>query len=491
METQTPETTGQSERKAKPGWEFEQQWQTAWERAAAIIDDIEFAADEELKQVKDDDPLGSAALYLRLAEHYGQDSDQAKAAHQYVVDDARTALFEALVERGHISATYSQWNSAQRAFMVGPTNIRSLAKRGAANPQLNVMEFNRRTIELHEELFIEELVVSGQLNPSRAVVRISPYPQSMDRLLAEDLGYQPDSKKYMIRWIEMDEYGRRQTKQLSMRGSQDARLSRVLSQLGVEEAVTGFNSDGILMSPVIVDKHEFTNGPADIAKLIDEDGEFLGGQPRDESYEDIERNSRKRELLLGQYYIDFAESMNRLAAQILDGNIAVRPAKELYKRRLFMTVHAIASTDPEAVREVIGPAAAENYIKAQQAERAGNAHLASQLRRAGEQTSQPIYVCGMSINPARTEQAELLALICPEFKAGQRVTCPACKKVQIIQPVNLTPDKLYCERQTCKLARVKRRQPVKTARKPLFKKTQKHRGANGKKPKSANWLFSR
>lgn len=240
------------------------------------------------------------------------------------------------------------------------------------------------------------------------------------------------------------------------------------------------------MAPVVVNRANFANGPADIARLIDDEHQFLGGPKRvHEDYDDIERNSLKRELYLGQQYHGFANNLVQLAAQVIDGQLSAEDGRAIYRQRLYDLIHEIASVNPEMAREVIGNKAAYMYDLANHASTPDAADI---LRQAGKEFSQPVYVCGMELGSGKSSQPEgLVELYCPEFKVGQVVTCPHCKTRQAIKSSNLTTDKLFCDNSSCKLARVTRRaKPKSKPVKPWFG-SKKNQPAK-QKSKSGRWF---
>lgn len=465
-------------REVIPAWAMEQYWQTAWQRTAELTESIISESDPKLAEITGDDPLGSAKNYLTNPEPDNW---------HYLVSDVKTAVFEGLIKRGHISVTESNWDESSGSFKVGSTSIRQISANGLANPKLNNTEFNRRSIETMTEFFIEQAYAGGELTPDKAVVWITPYAHEMATDEAKNWGYFPEQQTYFCRWIEIDRAGRRTTKQLSLRGSDPDRISRLMTSLGVgEPAQQGLSASGVLMTPLIVNKSDFVLDVADVGRLIDNGQSFLGGEPLDYSYDELELISRQREANLELLFEDFAHHIKVLAQAEVDNSITSSEAIDFYRQSLFELINQAASRDPHMAREAIGHRSAELYALANKFEAAGDTLQAEAHRAQAMNSSEPLYVCGMSLNQQQADQLGEGLLPCVEFKLGQQVTCPSCRKKQVIKSQNLTPERLYCDNSICNLARVKRRQPK---RKPT--KTKWYRPAKkAAKPKKPARLFS-
>ncbi|HEX9679420.1 MAG TPA: hypothetical protein VGA08_02255 [Candidatus Saccharimonadales bacterium] len=430
-------------------------WQQAWAKSAEIINAIEYKEIPELAEITDDDPIGSSRLYWQQVEVYGPDSPQAKQAKDYVKNDARTAGWEALIKRGHVSIVQAQMDRQRRGFCVNGVPIVDISIRGLASSSLNNEEFIRRSVELNVGILVNILGAQGELNETNAMVWITPYAHDMADDLAAELGYDAKERTYMVRWFEVN--GDELTmKQLNMKASDTIRLSRAMSQLGVKEASEELSATGILATPVIVKRSDFSNGPADIAKLIDNGEQWLGQELAGQmDYLELERVSIERERR-------FEANIDQLAETII--NIARRPDWRIDQGDRYMLairefIDQVAAVDPELARDAIGEKAADCYRRAYDALADGDISDAIELQRQGYESTKDIYLCGMVIARQADLEPPSSLLVCSEFKIGQHVVCPNCHKSQIIIRANLSKNRLYCANQNCGLAKIKRKAP--------------------------------
>ncbi len=441
------ETTSASE--AKPLWE-DRVWLESWQDTAKLIDSAEQVSRE--RQITDDDPL-SIAREVAAGR---------RGAYRALLDDARTGLFEMLVERGHVSVTESAWDEERGGFCSGSIGLRDVSLNGLANPQLNNVEYQRRAVELNMELALERLYMERRQELSdKAVVWISPYPHDMPDDIAASFGYKPDTKRYMLRWIEIKPDGSRITKQLFMRNSNPSRLSASLRRLGLDWGLEDdLTPTGILAAPFIVDKNNYASITA-VARVIDDGEAFLGGPPRPGlTYDNLELASTVNEAMLKQNITKFSSVLVEIAERQLEGELSFAAGRKLYIKEALAIVDDIASIHPELAREAIGDKAADLYLKSIAARMAGDEHLAQAYAARARAESDDIYACGMVLKRPSLEGLDtLLKLECNEFKLGEKVVCPACHRQQSVVSSNLAGKRLYCAFSDCKLARRAKRRP--------------------------------
>jgi hypothetical protein len=392
------------------------------------------------------------------------------------VEDCRTQLFEKLIARGHVSEVWSSWSKEHQGFTAGTSLIRNVLVSGLDHPAIHNFEFERRTIELHEELLVEELYKNGNL-ADQAIVRVSPLPDDNYAAVGKNYGYDYDSRKYMIRWIEVDDRGQRLTRTLSMVGSDTRLITQALTELGLKELETDeLSSSGVLMTAFLVEKGIFPNGPIDLGRLIDKvtPGQvFLGKRGETGDYATLGEISKSRERSAENQVRDFAKAVIGIAA-------SRQNQPEAYKLVLSKTIDSICLADPDMVREAIGEESYKLYIKARQASRAGETELAESLVQYARDSSNPLYSCGMMLSSQETGTKStinsFLSGVCIEIRNGQRVRCPSCRQ-QTKAIVPKSKDRIYCSEKGCRLAPVHRREKLQPEKKRLKKPVKSTRKA--------------
>lgn len=427
----------------------------AAERALETLDEIEGAEYQRPEYMPVGlDPLSSARSYNMTALVHGENSPEAKNAFDVLRSDVRTALFEALIERGHISVTKSEWNEDEQGFHMGGLLYRDLLER-SFDDRLILAEYERRLVELHEELFIEELHRSGLLE-GKVLLTISPFPDDMSAQWARELGYKEKTRKYMIRWVEVED-GVRTTKQLSMSGSDTRVLSGFLRMYGYLDG-PDLTATEILNSPILLEKDQFAD-IAQVASSIDAiagQDVFLGGAPNGDSYDTLESVSQEREERLLSSIDGMVYDLLKAEQAISSGSLAPEKAMREYARILLKTRNAICVVDPEMVRESVGEKAYNNFRKAHQMILDGKNDIDIDLcLREAEREAEAVYVCGLSTEQNQQGNGpEGSGENCNEIKNGQIGQCPGCKHVVSIIVEGVNKDRLYCPRAVCKLSKV-------------------------------------
>lgn len=409
-------------------------------------------------------PVSSALNYIAHADVYGPGHELTTEAYRYLKDDARTALFEAITERGHVSVTRSIWDADMEGFVSGNVPIMKMLE-NALDGRLISAEYERRQAEIHEEAFVEAAYASGLFRNGNAVLTFSPYPDDIPETHAAGLGYKHSTKKYMIRWITVDDEGERTTKQLSMSGSDSGLITEFLRINGYYDGDKDLSSTEILGTTLLV-AHSDLEGLADVARQLDQlsgDGTYMGGEPNRDSYnyECIEAVSANREKLLEQQIDSFTDSLIEIAISNVSGEANLYQAHDRYMEEFEKTRKLIARAEPELVRETIGDKSADLLLEAQEYVRVGNYDLANSLIEQANQVMDVAVICGMSVrvdsegnvvNESGERESE-----CKEIKNGDIVTCPGCSKKVAVIVEGANKDKLYCPRSDCSLAKASRR----------------------------------
>lgn len=428
-------------------------------RADEIILGLQFSeSSEELfqSQLVGLNPIGSALNYYIYAQEYGESNERTKEALEYVKNDARTQIFEMLIARGHISQTESHWDEDEQSFSAAGTSLLSVLVNSLQDSRLCDAEYGRREAELREELFVEEAFKAG-LFEDNILLTISPFPDDMSEEEAGNMGYKPDTRKYMMRWVEIDSADVRTTKQISISGSDTRVISDFMRLHGFIDGTKDLTSTQILSKQMLFKKDEFKN-VAHVAKEIDDltEGEvFLGGEQNGDTYETLESASQFREQKL-QIEVDrFAAAIIDIARQSFNGEISIDEANEMYLEKAQETIIAIATEDPQIGREALGDEASDKFELARQFVSLGDFENAWLAQQAAADTMNRLYACGVGVglmqeSGVASNNSDGNNENCVTLSDGELVRCPSCHQtVHVI----VRGGKYYCPNQACKLAK--------------------------------------
>lgn len=376
----------------------------------------------DLKELQVHDALGSARSFLEkpTPERY-----------RYVVDDARTAIFEALTSHGHLSVIESSWNPVNEGFEIGGVLYRDMLQSGIYTAQ-HPVEIQRRRIEQKEEELIEDLYKTGRLK-GHALLTISPYPEEMSDFDAKNNGYRPDNRKYKLRWVEVDDFGDRKTEELNMSGSDNQLFARFYNAMGYDLGANPTHLE-VLSAPMLVDKNQI-NKVEEAARILDkltEKNVLFGSENNNFSvtHENVRAISKYREEKVKSEIIVMADQLINIARLYPNG---IKAFKE-YEKYLLNTIGAICLNQPEYANYALGNPASD-YLKLAKAHMdRGQISHAIELYESAMAKAE-IIVCGMRI----AEEGET------NFENSSNtmkcVTCPFCKNT--VDAI-VTPKKIKC-----------------------------------------------
>lgn len=327
---------------------------------------------------------------------------------------------------GHISTVESSWvDDGFRAHGVSYKGVLM----GGLQPNIPEAEKERRRIEIQEEDRLEEMYRNGRLNPQSAVLTISAFPDRMSDSTAKSLGYNPESRKYYLRWHEVDADGNRKTKSLNMHDSNTRLLSNVVTSLDEKKEASPLSSEEILATQIIINKNMIPD-LSYVAELIDDmSGGMSFGEKKDNraDYRSLEENSTKREQLAAVEIESFTDQLIELAR-------SDKPAGEIlkkYRELTLRTILLIAMDQPEIAKKAVGTAAAEHLRKAKKQIVSGNYGLAMMTINRASSVATPMYMCGMEINSGSTSSSSneaglksFLELFSSKEKTLKCVKCP-------------------------------------------------------------------
>lgn len=354
------------------------------------------------------DALGSARSYLE---------NPTPERYQYIVDDARTAIFEALTSHGHLSTIESSWDLENEGFAVGGVLYRDMLHSGTQTAK-HPVEIQRRRIEQKEEELIEDLYKIGKF-AGHALLTISPYPEEMSDFDAKNNGYRPDNRKYKLRWIEVDDSGNRKTEELNMSGSNIQLFVEFYQTMGLNPDVNLTHLD-ILDTPVLIDRSQI-NKVEEVAQILDNlaEGSVIFGSENHESsvtYENVRAISKYREEKVRLEIMTMANQLVNIASNYPSG---VKAFQE-YEKYLLNTIGVICLNQPEYANYALGKSASD-YLKLAKAHMdKGQISYAIDLYESA-MTKAEVIVCGMMIaKENETESSE-------SSNKMKCVTCPFCK----------------------------------------------------------------
>lgn len=326
---------------------------------------------------------------------------------QEPVINARTAIFEELTAKGHLSKVEFD----EPPELTNERTLRRLVNGWSDN--LPGWEMKRRFHEIVEELTIHEVwqrIRDGELPPDTIVVTISDFPEMCDDNLAPRIGYRALNKKGMVRVTDFDN-GVRTVEQVSRSQSNDGSSERFFGSRGL---VVGSGSESILSNQLIATKRQFEDGVVDVQRALDDlagpnviYGERDNRDPMLPSYEELRRESAGRE--------DQAQCfIKKLAAYEAEVNLDYKSGKITYQQKM----KAIGARREELVNEIIllrpsyakdarGETAVAHFEQASLAMAAGNdaagtAHLEKAMAVSDPNAG---VVCGGSGEPSQSNES--------------------------------------------------------------------------------------
>lgn len=313
--------------------------------------------------------------------------------------NARTALFEALTAKGHLSVIESD----EPLEHVNQLTLRRLLN--GWDDRLPQFEKDRRFSEIVEELVIHQVaqdISAGYLPEDTIVFTISnsAMDKCSDEKLLSNLGYGVLNDKGMVRATSF-ENGVRTVEQVSRSNSNDGSAERFFATHGL---IVGHGSDRILANQIISTKQHFPKGVIDVQRALDymAGPNVIYGEDRDQpdlnvpDYEDLRAVSQAREEQAHIQIQKLADFERELNVEYKAGKISyAEKLAALYKRRKEL-VAEICLLAPHYAKDAMGEAAAVHIEKASYEMAAGNDAVGVQHMENALAAANPLAgaVCG-------------------------------------------------------------------------------------------------
>jgi hypothetical protein len=317
--------------------------------------------------------------------------------------NARTALFEELTAKGHLSRVEFD----EPADITNERTLRRLLN--GWNSSLLDWEKRRRFYEIVEELIIHEAwmdIQAGNLPSDALVITISDYPEMADDKSAHIIGYRALNHKGMARSTHFEQAVNgtwyRITEQISRSNSKDDSSQKFINNSTATRVERG--SQNILASSLITNRTAFPDGIVDVQRALDGQAgpNIIFGEIRGDAtinlpeYEDLRRVSAEREHQAEHQIKELADFERILDIDYKAGRISYdeKLSKINVKRRDI--VNKICLLNPAYAFDARGAAAAEHFEKAALSMAAGDdaggaGHFASALANADSRAG---VVCG-------------------------------------------------------------------------------------------------
>lgn len=368
---------------------------------------------------------------------------------QEYMDNARTALMEALTASGHLS----------RIEISGSLEE---INRQVLNRLLNGWdealpghEKERRFHELCEELIIQKThaaIVAGELPAETAIAIASDCPV----VRMDGIGYRYDNKKGMVRSTHLQENPggsyTRVIEQVSRSNSGWSTTFPFLASCGVT-AEAGYAPDvAALRTPVIYSQRDYVDGVVDIQRRLDHYagkdiiyGDKKSDKPEHIAYENLRQESARREAEIENHIERLAKLEEWLNGQVKEG-LSQKEAISIYQAEIHNILRVVCMLSPDYAEATFGKAAAVNYITASNMVAMGQYEQAQNFLEAQGHLERPITFCGMtlSVKEAKelgipvSETGELIeeSVASWEWKPGV-CRVESCKKKTDVGPCNV------------------------------------------------------
>lgn len=324
-----------------------------------------------------------------------------KTAQTYV-DDARTALFEALTASGHLSRIEITGTLVE----IHEQMITVLCN--AYNQSLPGFEKERRYLELCEELTqqaIEVQITEGLLSKNTQIATISDIPSEIQSNTLTKLGYRGNNHKGMLRSRQLvahnDGTYTRVTEQISRSNSNGEETERFLLTHKVTAQPVSQRPEARVLGTQLI--HEMEEGVVGLQRILDQ---YKGAGVRyGESvnvgqipYKDLREESARRERQAETYIEQLALYMRQLDMAEQTGVITSQRHTELLAIEIHRMLQAICVMCPEYAKDCFGEASAETYEVAASMAAAGDVAGASGYVADNSGREGIVILCGMSIS---------------------------------------------------------------------------------------------
>lgn len=349
-------------------------------------------------------------------------------------DNARSALFEALVASGHMSVVELKGDIETVHDDVMRRLLNSYYREGIAKH-----ERDRNFAEICEELRIQETlqrITAGDMPPETKVVTISDFADALGNE-ADKHGYRTANCKGMIRETSLvwrDGGWVRQIKQLSRSNAHAAETVGVLEKAGLSLPVGDKPDVALLGTQLLSVRH----GAVEVMRLLDKlSGKGTRfGEPvsaYSPAYETIEQRSRERESEMAVHIERLAAYEKELDNQLMTGEITPRQQQQRYLGKLREHIRAICIRFPEYTRDALGEAVVGDYEKAHEQYAQGDTGGAASTVQGASGREAAVVVCGGAVsaeqaNANNADETNGLQSLLEHTKMREKrwVGCPFC-----------------------------------------------------------------
>ena len=388
-------------------------------------------------------------------------------------NNSRTALFEALTAKGHLSRVvfYDEVDEVNQLTLGRLLN--------GYSEGLPEWERNRRFDEIVEELTVQRVwadIQAGRLPGDTIVATISDYPEGTDDIEAWRMGYRNLNHKGMARthhfetavngtWLRVQE-------QVSRSNSNDGSSQETLHLVD-----PSYDSRSILSNQVITSRRELPDGVVSLQKMLDRQaGEHIRygedsriTNPPLPDYDDLRNISMAREHQAYSQIHRLADWEREVDAKYQDGQITYEQKLAELKIERDKLIDEICILDPSYALDARGQEAAAHYENAAIAMASGNDVAGVQYLAEARRTADPLAapVCGGdglakenrlqdATNESIYQKAKMerrnwvwkkgvcLVEECPTRPSKTDVgPCSVCRKCQTIYDNGDDPEKTY------------------------------------------------
>lgn len=334
--------------------------------------------------------------------------------------NARTALFEELTAKGHLSRIEfdGDMDEVNRAVMRRLLN--------GWSDHWPKWELERRFYEIVEELIVQQAgrdIQVGILPKDTIIGTNSNFPESADDNYAWRIGYRSLNRKGMVRTTHFEQNNSgewvRVVEQISRSNSNDGSSGILLGTRG--------DSLTVLSNQFITTRSQCPDGVVGIQRALDsiagphirygEDYRIVSNLP---TYEDLRGVSYAREAQAKDYIKRLADFEVQIDVEYKQGRISYDQKLSMMYEEREKIVNEICLLSPSYAKDARGDLSAVYYEKAAIAMASGNDtmaqhHLSSAMRSADPRASA---VCG-GIGHSKAEQEQAVAQVYASAKAAR------------------------------------------------------------------------
>jgi len=331
------------------------------------------------------------------------------------LNNARTALFEALTASGHLSRVEFEGTLEE----VNQQVLERLLN--GYSDDLPLHERQRRFMELCEELLVQQThakILSGELPPDTEVLTISDYPYALSDHAAMELGYNAYNRKGMVRTnglVVKNGHVRRVLEQLSRSNADPEETMSFLRSHQIKTTNAAYADVAVIATQTLFSRQDFADGVIDIQRRLDY---FGGGQsrygemPNDTTlpYGDLRKVSALREARVESFAKALAAYEETLDKQVINGSLDTAASSSAYVKKVRELVRQICLLDPRYTKHALGQDLVETYQQASQRLASGDAAGAVEMVAATSSQEREIVICGISTGPEQMSSSQQDAL---------------------------------------------------------------------------------